>query len=110
MKGLIYLSSLLIIVPVIIPYTKLFDSRNAFLTDMTNRFIFLSSKEELAVPNIKRYYFLTNYSFLQSHATVACCGKNITKHDCSLFTSVQKITLNEGLQPYVNFVEQYGLL
>jgi len=98
------------LVPVIIPYTKGFDSRNAFLTDMTNRFIFLSSKEELAVPIIKHYYFFTNYLFLQNHTSVACCGTNITNHDCSLFASVHKITLNEGLQPYVYFVEQCGLL
>jgi hypothetical protein len=98
------------LVPVIIPYTKRFDSINAFLTYTSNSFIFLSSKEELAVSIIKHYYFFTNYTFLQSHAFVACCDMNVTNHDYSLFTSVHKITLNEGLQLYVYFVEQCGLL
>jgi hypothetical protein len=35
---------------------------------------------------------------------------NITDHDYSLFTSVHKITLNEGLRTYVYFVEQCGLI
>jgi hypothetical protein len=101
MNGLFYLSSLLMLVPVIIPYNKRFDYRNAFQTDMMNRFIFLFIKEEFAVPIIKHYYCYTNYPFLQSHASVACCGMNITNHDYSLFKSVYKITLNEGLQPYL---------
>ena len=52
MKELFYLSSLLMLFPVIILYTKRFDSRKAFLTDKTNRFIFLSYKEELAIQSL----------------------------------------------------------